>query len=55
MRYLYQLVTLFFLIFALSSCGAGGGSDARSGKLPELSTTCIWDQSTWDNGCTWGS
>jgi len=41
---LIALGVLFLLAILLTACGGGGGSGTTTG-----STTCAWDNSTWDN------
>ena len=50
-RLLYKIAALLVLLFALGGCGGGSRSDAaRIGATP-----CVWGNSSWDSGCTWGS
>ena len=45
-----RIIVVLILILALGACGGGGGGGTRAGEF-----TCVWDKSTWDNGCLWGS
>ncbi len=51
----YRVLLLIPLIALglLAIVGTGGGGGGGGGGAP-APTTCVWDQSGWDDGCTWG-
>ncbi len=49
--YLVLLLIPLIALGVLAILGTGGGGSS-GGALP--ATTCVWDTSGWDDGCTWG-
>ncbi len=56
-RRAYQGLLLISIIALglLAILGTGGSSGGGGSEVPPASpNTCEWDQSKWDDGCTWG-
>ena len=50
-KFAIRMLALVSLLLMLASCGGGGGSGtSKSGSTP-----CVWGNTSWDSGCTWGS